>query len=123
MGRNKAGKSFITLDKGEKPLTPAPVKGATLNAISAEGRLLLFPLADMPEMAKGRGNKILDLDAKDELAAVCVNFGNSLTIEGAGRGGKPSSTIIEGRDLEAFRGQRARKGQLATLKLKPGSLS
>jgi len=123
VGRNKAGKSFITLDKGEKPLTPAPVKGATLNAISAEGRLLLFPLADMPEMAKGRGNKILDLDSKDELAAVCVNFGNSLTIEGAGRGGKPSTTIIEGRDLEAFRGQRARKGQLATLKLKPGSLS
>jgi topoisomerase-4 subunit A len=123
VGRNKAGKSFITLDKGEKPLTPAPVKGATLNAISAEGRLLLFPLADMPEMAKGRGNKILDLDAKDELAAVCVNFGNSLTIDGAGRGGKASTTIIEGRDLEAFRGQRARKGQLATLKLKPSNLS
>ena len=123
VGRNKAGKSFITLDKGEKPLTPAPVKGATLNAISAEGRLLLFPLADMPEMAKGRGNKILDLDAKDELAAVCVNFGNSLTIEGTGRGGKPASSVIEGRDLEAYRGQRARKGQLATIKLKPSGLS
>ncbi|GAB2182514.1 DNA topoisomerase IV subunit A [Denitratisoma sp. agr-D3] len=123
VGRNKAGKAFLTLDKGEKPLAPAPVKGATLNAISAEGRLLLFPLADMPEMAKGRGNKIMELDAKDELAAICVNFGNSLTIEGAGRGGKASTAVIEGRDLEAFRGQRARKGHLAPIKLKPTGLA
>ncbi|RTL57764.1 MAG: DNA topoisomerase IV subunit A [Rhodocyclaceae bacterium] len=123
VGRNKAGKAFLTLDKGEQPLAPAPVKGATLNAISAEGRLLLFPLADMPEMSKGRGNKIMELDAKDELAAVCVNYGNSLTIEGTGRGGKSATAVVEGRDLEAFRGQRARKGHLAPIKIKPTGLA
>jgi len=123
VGRNKAGKAFLTLDKGEKPLLPAKTEGATLCALSAGGRLLLFPLADMPEMSKGRGNKIMDLEAGDELAAVCVNYGNSLTIEGAGRGGKPGTAVIEGRDLEAFRGQRARKGHLAPVKVKPTGLS
>jgi topoisomerase-4 subunit A len=123
VGRNKAGKAFLSLDKGEKVLKPAPVNGATLCALSAIGRLLLFPLADMPEMSKGRGNKIMDLESVDELVAVCVNFGNSLTIEGQGRGGKPGTAVIEGSNLDPFRGQRARKGHLAPVKLKPSGLS
>jgi len=123
VGRNKAGKAFITLDKGEKPIVPAKTEGATLCAVSAAGRLLLFPLADMPEMSKGRGNKIMDLEAGDELVATCVNYGNSLTIEGLGRGGKPGTAIIEGKELEVFRGQRARKGHLAPIKVKPSGLS
>nr|WP_261379302.1 DNA topoisomerase IV subunit A [Denitratisoma sp. DHT3] len=123
VGRNKAGKAFLSLDKNEKPLKPARTEGATLCAISAVGRLLLFPLADMPEMSKGRGNKIMDLEPADELVAVCVNFGNSLTIEGVGRGGKPGTAVIEGRNLDPFRGQRARKGHLAPVKIRPGGLN
>jgi len=119
VGRNKAGKAFLTLDDGEKPLKPAPATGATLCALTAAGRLLLFPLADMPEMAKGRGNKIIDLDNKDELLAVAINYGNSLTLEGTSRAGKPATAIVEGKELEPYRGQRARKGQPIAAKIKP----
>ncbi|HEY6896534.1 MAG TPA: DNA topoisomerase IV subunit A [Rhodocyclaceae bacterium] len=119
VGRNKAGKAFLTLDKGEAPLTPAATNGATLCALSAAGRLLLFPLAEMPEMSKGRGNKIIDLDKGDTLVGVTVNYGNSVSIEGLGRGGKPGTAVVEGKELDQFRGQRARKGHLAPLKIKP----
>jgi topoisomerase-4 subunit A len=77
----------------------------------------------MPELSKGRGNKIMDLDNGDELLALTVNYGNSVTIAGTGRGGKPGSTVIEGKDLEPFRGQRARKGHVAPIKVKPTTMT
>ncbi len=122
VGRNKAGKAFLSLDKGEKPLKPAAVKGATLCALSAAGRLLLFPLADMPELAKGRGNKIIDLDKNDELLGLTINYGNSVAIEGTGRGGKVVTVMVEGKDLDPFRSQRAKKGHLVPAKIKPSGL-
>ena len=118
VGRNKAGKAFLSLDKGEKVLTPAKADGATLCALSAIGRLLLFPLADMPEMSKGRGNKIMDLEGSDELVGMAINFGNSVTIVGTARGGKPGEAVLEGKHLDPFRGQRARKGHIAPVKVK-----
>ncbi|MCK9285133.1 MAG: DNA topoisomerase IV subunit A [Rhodocyclaceae bacterium] len=122
VGRNKAGKAFLTLDKGEKPLAPAKAAGATLCALSTGGRLLLFPLADMPELSKGRGNKIIDLEKSDELLGLAINYGNSLTVTGSGRGGKPASAVVEGAELDPFRGQRGRKGHLLPIKLKPTRL-
>ncbi|CAG4883223.1 DNA topoisomerase 4 subunit A [Georgfuchsia toluolica] len=122
ISRQKAGKAFMSLDDGELPLKPAKVAGGTLNAITANGRLLLFPLAEMPEMSKGRGNKIIELDKKDALAAVLVNYGNTLTVEGAGRGGKETKTHIDGVALDPYRGKRANKGQFIDSKIKPAGL-
>jgi topoisomerase-4 subunit A len=123
VSRQKAGKSFMSLDEGELPIKPAKVKGGTLNAISTAGRLLLFPLAEMPEMSKGRGNKIIELDKKDTLEAVLVNYGNTLTIEGTGRAGKASTANIDGKALDAYRGKRANKGQVIESKIKPAGLA
>jgi topoisomerase-4 subunit A len=122
VSRQKAGKTFMSLDEGELPIKPAKVKGGTLNAISTVGRLLLFPLAEMPEMSKGRGNKIMELDKKDTLEAVLVNYGNTLTVEGTGRAGKASTANIDGKALDAYRGKRANKGQVIESKIKPTGL-
>ena len=123
ISRQKAGKAFMSLDDNELPLKPTKITGGTLNAITANGRLLLFPLAEMPEMSKGRGNKIIELDKKDALAAVLVNYGNTLTVEGAGRGGKESKTHIDGKALDPYRGKRANKGQFIESKIKPAGLA
>ena len=123
VSRQKAGKSFMSLDDGELPIKPAKVTGSTLNAITTAGRLLLFPAAEIPEMSKGRGNKIIDLDKKDTLAAVLLNYGNTLTVEGAGRGGKESKTHIDGKALDPYRGKRANKGQYIESKIKPTGLA
>ena len=123
VSRQKAGKAFMSLEKGEKPLTPVKTQGATLCAVSAAGRLLLFPLADIKEMSKGRGLMVMDLDKSDEMVGVTVNYGNFVTLEGAGRGGKTGSVTIEGAELDSHRGKRANKGQLIAAKLKPTGIS
>ncbi len=123
VARNKAGKAFLTLDKSEKPLPPAPVAGDTAAVLTQEGRLLLFPLAELKEMAKGKGLMLIDLTKNDEVVAVAVTSGQALLIGGSGRGGKPVQQSLDVRAQEAFRGTRARRGQEIPFKLKPATLA
>ena len=125
VSRNRAGKAFMSLDKGEKPIRPAKVsRGDTplsLAAISQSGRLLVFTLDELKVMAKGRGLIIQDIDAKDTLAGVAVGT-TAFVVVGTGRGGKTVEVRIAGKELEAARGTRARKGQLIQSKIKPTSI-
>ncbi len=119
VSRNRSGKAFMSLDKGEKPLKAAKVAGNTLAAISQTGRLLVFPLAELKTLAKGRGLIIQDLGPKDELVAVTTGDGTGLTVAGAGRAGKVTEWLVKGKDLAPYRGSRAKKGQNIPAKLKP----
>jgi len=127
VSRQRAGKAFMSLDKGEKPIKPAKVSHGdtppqTLAAISQSGRLLVFPLAELKVMAKGRGLIIQDIDAKDALVAVATGS-TTFVVTGTGRGGKPSECKVTGKDLEACRGNRARKGHAIPAKIKPTGIS
>ena len=86
--RNKAGKAFLTVDKGEKPLPPALVAGDTAGVLTQGGRLLLFPLAELKEMARGKGLMLIDLAKSDEVVGVAITGEQALLISGVGRGGK-----------------------------------
>jgi topoisomerase-4 subunit A len=159
VSRNRAGKAFMSLDKGEKPIAPAKVppsasnelgfankseadsrrrvvsrgvtggnpRGSTppssLAAISQTGRLLVFPLDELKVMAKGRGLIIQDIGPKDELVAVAVGDGTAFTVSGAGRAGKATEWSVARKDLTAYRGNRARKGQAIPAKLRPTGLA
>jgi topoisomerase-4 subunit A len=122
VSRNRAGKAFMSLDKGERPVKPAKVsRGDTplsLAALSQTGRLLVFPLDELKVMAKGRGLIIQDIDAKDALVAVATGSG-AFVVTGTGRGGKASECKITTKDLDTYRGARARKGHALPAKLKP----
>ncbi|MCK9382186.1 MAG: DNA topoisomerase IV subunit A [Sulfuritalea sp.] len=121
--RNKAGKAFLALDKGEMPLPPAPVVGDTVAVLTQGGRLLLFPLAELKEMAKGKGLMLIDLTKNDQVVGVAVTGGQTLLIGGSGRGGKPLEHSLDARAQAGFRGARARRGQEIPFKLKPASLT
>jgi len=122
VSRQRAGKAFLTLDKGDKPVKPAKVsRGDTplsLAAISQSGRLLVFPLDELKVMAKGRGLIIQDIGPKDELVGVAVGD-KAFTVGGAGRAGKATEWLVSGKELTAYRGSRARKGQAIPARLKP----
>ncbi|MCF8198882.1 MAG: DNA topoisomerase IV subunit A, partial [Sulfuritalea sp.] len=123
MARNKAGKAFLTLDAGEKPVPAAAANGDTVAVLTQAGRLLLFPLADLKEMAKGKGLMLVDLTKNDEVVGVAVTAGQTLLIGGSGRGGKLVQQALDSRAQAAFRGARARRGQEIPFRLKPSSLS
>ena len=63
-GRNKAGKALLSLGEGGKVLQPAPVGSVDADrivAVTSAGHVLAFPLAELPELDKGKGNKIIEI--------------------------------------------------------------
>jgi topoisomerase-4 subunit A len=65
--KNKAGKLLITLPDGAKVLTPVPVQDESdlLAVVTLQGRLLVFPVADLPALARGKGNKLIQIPPSD----------------------------------------------------------
>ncbi|WP_261373095.1 DNA topoisomerase IV subunit A, partial [Yersinia bercovieri] len=63
VAKNRAGKTMITLPENAKALPPLEIYGPDdmLLSITAAGRMLMFPVADLPELSKGKGNKIISI--------------------------------------------------------------
>ena len=113
--KNRAGKAALSLPKGGRVLQPAPVAGeenAWVAALSNEGRLLVFPLADLPQMARGKGNKIIGIpsarvQSREEfvVAVTVLTERDALAIYAGKRHLK-----LKFAELEHYRGERGRRG-------------
>ncbi|OWQ92965.1 DNA topoisomerase IV subunit A [Roseateles aquatilis] len=124
VGRQKAGKSFLSLEGEERPLPPAvvpagAVAGVQVACLTVGGRLLTFAIDELKHQPKGgRGLTLIDLDAKDLLLSVAA-FTTQLLVSGTARGGKPKDEMLKGVSLAAFAGKRAKKGKPADVMQKP----
>ena len=117
IAKPKAGKAVLTLPAGAQVLTPVPVgegEGARLAAATSAGHLLLFPVAELPEMPRGKGNKIIAIPSErlasreEVLVALAVlPPGGALTV----LSGKRSFTLKPS-DLDDYSGERGRRGRL-----------
>ncbi|EGM79156.1 DNA topoisomerase IV, A subunit, proteobacterial [Rheinheimera sp. A13L] len=115
VSRNKAGKAVLTLPTGAKVLAPIPIKNPETDlvvAISTEGRMLVFPVADLPQLSKGKGNKILSIPSAR--AASREEYLKLLTVVPAATAvtlvaGKRKMTIKVD-DLAHYIGERGRRG-------------
>lgn len=112
--RNRAGKAVITIPEGALVLPPVPVIGdkARVALVNSEGRLLVFPVADIPELARGKGNKLFGIPGKkaqsrEEVlaAASVVGDGQSLRVWS----GERQMTLTPA-DLKSHVGERAQRG-------------
>lgn len=103
----RAGKAVITLEG--QPLTPSRVTDLASDRFAlatAEGRLLVFPLTELPELAKGKGNKLVTLKGEDRIvASAVVPAGQTLILHGPRR-----SQNLKPSDLDAYAGARASRG-------------
>ncbi|RCV91870.1 DNA topoisomerase IV subunit A [Billgrantia montanilacus] len=114
-GKNKSGKSVLSVPKGCRVMAPVQVpegQGSYVAAVSNEGRLLLFPLDQLPEMAKGKGNKMIDIPGAR--AARREELVRDITVlpEGAAlviHSGKRKLTL-KAAELDYYRGERGRRG-------------
>ncbi len=118
--RNRAGKGCLKVPEGGEVLIPVPFSGATfpgealVAALSSEGRLLVFPAAELPELPRGKGNKIFGIssrkfrDGEERLAAVAVlQPEQSLLLASNQR-----TMTLAPRDLAEYRGARSQRGGL-----------
>ena len=119
--RIRAGKAFMTLQDGEGVLRPAPVPKDAVYAVtlSENGRMLLFPVDELKEIARGRGVVLMGLDKGEKLLAVGFAHAKAVTVTGLSRGGKERSVTVSGADLQKHVLHRARKGCLLPGKLAP----
>jgi len=114
-GRNRAGKTVFRLPENAKVLPASPVPaadGSLVAAVNSDGRLLAFPVADLPEMEKGRGNLIFGIPGKksragEELmvAATVVAPGQSLVVHCDDR-----RMTLSWKDLQEHLGARGQRG-------------
>ncbi len=117
VSRNKAGKAILRVPAGGKAVVPAPVPRDTeclIAAVSSIGRLLLFEMDELPELAKGKGNKLINIpgpkyksgEEKMVAAAVVPEDGHLEIYTGARK------MTIKWRDLDNYYGDRALRGSL-----------
>ena len=115
VSKNKSGKAALTVPKGAKVLSPSPVddiENSNVVAITNEGRMLMFDLSNLPELAKGKGNKIISIPSarvaervEFVVAVAVIKEGQILVIHS----GKRHFNLTMS-DLEHYRGERGRRG-------------
>ncbi len=112
--RARAGKTVLKLTDNAQVLCPVPVNApdSVIAAVNSEGRLLVFPAAELPEMPRGKGNKIFGIPTKKALgreellvAVAAVAPGQKLVIWCGDR-----SMTLSWKELEPHRGERAQRG-------------
>lgn len=113
--KNRAGKAAISLPKGAHVLMPVAInelENQWLAAVSNEGRLLVFPVSELPVLARGKGNKIIQIPPKrvaereEYVIAVAVLSEKESLVVHAGK----RYIKIKFSELEHYRGERGRRG-------------
>lgn len=113
--KNKAGKALLSLPAGALVVPPKPLGNREedwLAAVTTEGRLLLFPVRDLPQLGKGKGNKIIGIPG--ERVASREEYLTDLAVLPAGatlvlQAGKRTLSL-KADDLEHYKGERGRRG-------------
>ncbi|MCG7923864.1 MAG: DNA topoisomerase IV subunit A [Candidatus Thiodiazotropha lotti] len=115
LAKNKSGKALLTLPKGSHVLMSeliADVEADRVVTITNEGRMLVFPVGELPKLSKGKGNKIISIApkrvaAREEfvVAIAVVPKGGSLTAHAGKR-----YIVLKPADLDGYQGERGRRG-------------
>ncbi|MBA6142421.1 DNA topoisomerase IV subunit A [Pseudomonas juntendi] len=113
--KNKAGKGLLSLPNGAKVMTPRPVANREqdwLAAVTTEGRLLVFKVSDLPQLGKGKGNKIIGVPgdrvaSREEFVTdlAVIADGATLVLQAGKR-----TLSLKPDDLEHYKGERGRRG-------------
>jgi topoisomerase-4 subunit A len=113
--RNRAGKAVLKVPEGSGVIAPVPmpaVEGALLAAVNSDGRLLAFPAADLPELPRGKGNKIFGIPSKK--AATGEEYLVAIAVVAPGQ----TLRVLSGerhmgltfKELGEYRGERGQRG-------------
>lgn len=117
LSKNRSGKALVNLPASSELMAPSAINNLDhdeILAITNQGRMLMFPMKDLPQLGKGKGNKIINIPsakskAREEMVSHLISIpqGATITLYAGKRklGLKPT-------DLDNFRGERGRRGGL-----------
>jgi topoisomerase-4 subunit A len=116
VSKNTKGKAMLTVPKGSEPLPPRYVDDPEtdhLAAVTTEGRMLVIPVRDLPELPKGKGNKIIQIPparvrSREEFVKVLAVFPQDASIRV--HAGRQAVKLTPG-NLADFIGERGRRGK------------
>ncbi|MDG2116640.1 MAG: DNA topoisomerase IV subunit A [Porticoccaceae bacterium] len=112
--KNKAGKAVVSIPKGAHIVAPKMLgeQNSLIAAVSNEGRMLVFPVTELPQLARGKGNKIINipssrLQSREEYVVDygIIPSGGSLVVHSGKR-----YLVMKDKDLDHYRGERGRRG-------------
>jgi topoisomerase-4 subunit A len=114
-GRNKAGKALLSLSEGGRVLQPAAVVDMATDrvvAVSSAGHVLAFALADLPELDKGKGNKLIEIPkakrgTEHVVAIAVVPAAGKLQVKSGAR-----TMTLSFKELDDYLGARGSRGGL-----------
>lgn len=113
--KNRNGKAVLKCPQGALALPGERIdnlKTARVAAVTNEGRLLLFPISELPAMARGKGNKIISIPSaraasREELmVGLCVLLPKQALKIYAGK----RHITLKATDLDCYQGERGRRG-------------
>jgi len=113
--KNRSGKVSLTLPAGAQVMPPqmiSDIDNSWLVAVSNEGRMLVFPVKELPEMSRGKGNKIISIpsaraSAREEfVAAIAVVKEKQIVKIWSGK----RHLGLKFNDLDHYHGERGRRG-------------
>lgn len=113
--KNRNGKACIRLPSNSHILTPRIIANPSTDKIAcvtSSGRLLIFSAAELPELTKGKGNKMIHItsakaETREEIVVDHCVLGDKQTL--TVYAGKRHFTL-KGSDLELYCGERGRRG-------------
>jgi topoisomerase-4 subunit A len=116
ISRNKAGKKIMSMPKGARAMKPVQVRDYEAEwvvAVTTEGNMLVIPLQELPQLPKGKGNKIVSVPSarvasREEFVAAisCVLDGEKLTLFSGQR-----HKTMKGDEVDEYVGERGRRGK------------
>ena len=113
--KNKAGKALLSLPNNAKVILPRPVADRDENwlaSVTTEGRLLIFKISDLPQLGKGKGNKIIGIpgervaNREEYVTDIAVLPEGATLVLQAGK----RTLSLKADDLEHYKGERGRRG-------------
>ena len=115
--RNKAGKKILSIPKGATVLSPSLVtdyENDWIAVVNNQGRLLVYPLAEVPELAKGKGNKLFGISSKkftsgEEfiVGATVIRENSILKLDSGSR-----TMTLKQKDIDPYFSERGKRGTL-----------
>jgi len=123
VSKTKQGKDFMSVSEGARAQVPAPVSaGKFVAALSADARLLVFALDEVPVRPNGGvGVQLIALPEKVALATVALTDGKALVVSGIKRKNRAIATM-DAKMLAGYLGKRAQRGKVCDVGFRPDRL-